>query len=93
MPLIKPVKGILPKFGDNCWCAENSTIVGDVTMGENCTVWFNAVIRGDVNSIVIGNMGQLFIVLIKKLKLPSEIMSQLLIMQLFMVVQLKIMFW
>lgn len=55
MPLIKPVKGISPKFGENCWFAENSTIVGDVTMGENCTVWFNAVIRGDVNSVVIGN--------------------------------------
>jgi gamma-carbonic anhydrase len=55
MPLIKPVKGILPKFGDNCWCAENSTIVGDVTMGDNCTIWFNAVVRGDVNSIIIGN--------------------------------------
>jgi gamma-carbonic anhydrase len=55
MPLIKPVKGISPTFGSNCWLAENATIVGDVVMGENCTVWFNAVVRGDVNSIIIGN--------------------------------------
>lgn len=54
MPLIIPVRGTHPKFGENCWFAENSTIVGDVVMGENCTVWFNAVIRGDVNSIRIG---------------------------------------
>lgn len=55
MALIKSVKGIAPKFGVNCWLAENSTVVGDVTIGENCTIWFNAVIRGDVNSVVIGN--------------------------------------
>lgn len=55
MPLIKPVKGILPTFGEHCWLAENATVVGDVTMGKNCTVWFNAVVRGDVNSIVIGD--------------------------------------
>jgi carbonic anhydrase/acetyltransferase-like protein (isoleucine patch superfamily) len=55
MSLIKPVKGISPKFGENCWFAENSTIVGDVTMGDNCTIWFNAVVRGDVNSIIIGH--------------------------------------
>ncbi|MCE7042271.1 gamma carbonic anhydrase family protein [Dyadobacter sp. CY312] len=54
MPLIKSVRGKHPVFGKNCWFAENATIVGDVEMGENCTVWFNAVIRGDVNSIRIG---------------------------------------
>jgi carbonic anhydrase/acetyltransferase-like protein (isoleucine patch superfamily) len=53
--LIKPVKGISPKFGSNCYLAENSTIVGDVVMGNDCSVWFNAVLRGDVNFIRLGN--------------------------------------
>lgn len=55
MPVILPVKGVLPEWGDNCFIAPNATIVGDVVMGKNCSVWFNAVIRGDVNSITIGN--------------------------------------
>lgn len=55
MPIIKPVKGIHPVFGDNCFVAENATIVGEVTMGNDCSIWFNAVMRGDVNSIVMGN--------------------------------------
>ena len=55
MPLILPVKGIYPKFGKNNFIAENATIVGDVTMGDDCSVWFQAVVRGDVNSIKIGN--------------------------------------
>jgi carbonic anhydrase/acetyltransferase-like protein (isoleucine patch superfamily) len=55
MALIKSVRGIHPQFGDNCWFADNATIIGDVTMGTDCTVWFNAVVRGDVNSIRIGN--------------------------------------
>lgn len=55
MALIKPVKGISPVFGKNYWFADNATIVGDVVMGDDCTVWFNAVIRGDVNAIRIGN--------------------------------------
>ena len=55
MALIKPVKGILPKFGVDCYLAENATVVGDVVMGDNCSVWFNAVVRGDVNSIRMGN--------------------------------------
>ena len=55
MALIRPVKGIDPKFGKNCFLAENATIVGDVEMGDDCSVWFNAVIRGDVNSIRMGN--------------------------------------
>jgi carbonic anhydrase/acetyltransferase-like protein (isoleucine patch superfamily) len=55
MALIKSVRGIHPQFGENCWFADNATIVGEVTMGRNCTVWFNAVIRGDVNSITIGD--------------------------------------
>src|SRR4051812_26785205 len=55
MPVILPVKNIKPKFGNNCFLAENATVVGEVTMGDDCSVWFNAVVRGDVNSIAIGN--------------------------------------
>ena len=55
MPLILPVKGVLPVFGDNCFLATNATIVGDVTMGDDGSVWFNEFVRGDVNSIHIGN--------------------------------------
>jgi len=55
MALIKAVRGKSPVFGANCWLAENSTIVGEVEMGDNCSVWFNTVIRGDVNYIKIGN--------------------------------------
>lgn len=53
--LIKEVNGKFPKIPNDCYIAENATIVGDVILGSNCSVWFNAVIRGDVNSIVIGN--------------------------------------
>ncbi len=55
MALILPVKGISPTMGQDCYLAPNATIVGDVCMGDFCSVWFNAVIRGDVNSIKIGN--------------------------------------
>lgn len=55
MSIILPVKGIHPKWGEKCFIAPNATIVGEVVMGNNCSVWFNAVIRGDVNSITIGN--------------------------------------
>lgn len=55
MPYILPVKGVMPKMGNDCFIAPNATIVGDVIMGDGCSVWFNAVIRGDVNSIRIGN--------------------------------------
>lgn len=55
MPVLLPVKGIAPEIKENCFLAPNATIVGDVVMGDNCSVWFNAVIRGDVNSIRIGN--------------------------------------
>jgi carbonic anhydrase/acetyltransferase-like protein (isoleucine patch superfamily) len=47
--------GNTPVFGSNCYLAENATVVGDVVMGDQCSVWFNAVVRGDVNSIRIGN--------------------------------------
>jgi carbonic anhydrase/acetyltransferase-like protein (isoleucine patch superfamily) len=55
MALILPVKGIEPKIGKNCYLAENATVVGDVTMGDDCSVWFTAVVRGDVHYIKIGN--------------------------------------
>ncbi|MBX3238497.1 MAG: gamma carbonic anhydrase family protein [Chitinophagaceae bacterium] len=55
MALILPVKDVLPTFGNNCFLAPNATIVGDVVTGDDCSVWFNAVVRGDVNSIRIGN--------------------------------------
>jgi len=55
MPVILPVKDKSPIWGSDCFIAPNATIVGDVVMGDNCSVWFNAVIRGDVNCIKIGN--------------------------------------
>ncbi|MEJ7827441.1 MAG: gamma carbonic anhydrase family protein [Segetibacter sp.] len=55
MALILPVNNLSPKFGNNCFIAPNATIVGDVTMGDDCSVWFNSVIRGDVNCIKIGS--------------------------------------
>ncbi len=55
MGLILPVKGISPVLGEDNWVAPNATIVGDVQTGKQCTIWFNAVVRGDVNSIRIGN--------------------------------------
>jgi len=55
MPLILPVEGKLPVFGENCFTAENATIVGDVVCGDECSFWFNSVVRGDVHSIRLGN--------------------------------------
>lgn len=55
MALIKSVRGFTPVFGENCYLAENATVIGDVIMGNDCSAWFNTVIRGDVNSIRIGN--------------------------------------
>lgn len=55
MPIIKPVNGIYPQIPNDCFIAENATIVGEVTMGNQCSVWFNAVIRGDVHYIKMGN--------------------------------------
>ncbi len=55
MPVILPVKGVSPTFGNDCFIAENATIVGDVVCGDQCSFWFTAVVRGDVNSIRMGN--------------------------------------
>ncbi|MDW7691854.1 gamma carbonic anhydrase family protein [Flammeovirgaceae bacterium SG7u.111] len=55
MALIKKVKGVAPTFGKDVFLADNATIIGDVIIGDECTIWFNAVVRGDVHSIRIGN--------------------------------------
>ncbi len=55
MAIIKSVRGYTPQFGTNCFLAETAVVVGEVTMGRNCTVWYNAVVRGDVHSITIGD--------------------------------------
>lgn len=55
MALVKSIRGFTPKIGEDCYMAENATIIGDVIVGDNCSIWFNAVLRGDVNSIRIGN--------------------------------------
>ncbi len=55
MALIKSVRGFTPKIGENCYLADNCTIIGDVTIGKDCSIWFNAVLRGDVNPIKIGD--------------------------------------
>jgi carbonic anhydrase/acetyltransferase-like protein (isoleucine patch superfamily) len=55
MPIILPVNGISPQFGKNCFIAPNATVVGDVITGDDCSFWFNAVVRGDVNFIRLGN--------------------------------------
>lgn len=55
MALVKSIKGKNPVWGSDCYLAENATIVGDVTLGDECSVWFNAVVRGDVHYIKIGN--------------------------------------
>ena len=55
MGIIKSVRGFTPKMGENCYLADNATIIGDVQMGDDCSIWFGAVLRGDVNPIRIGN--------------------------------------
>jgi carbonic anhydrase/acetyltransferase-like protein (isoleucine patch superfamily) len=55
MPVILSVEAKSPQFGNNCFIAPNATLVGDVVMGDDCSIWFNAVVRGDVNFIKIGN--------------------------------------
>jgi carbonic anhydrase/acetyltransferase-like protein (isoleucine patch superfamily) len=55
MSLIKTLLGKTPVFGNDCWLAETATVIGDVIMGSQCTIWYNAVLRGDVNEIRLGN--------------------------------------
>lgn len=55
MALVKSVRGFTPQIGENSYLAENATIIGDVVIGRDCSIWYNAVLRGDVNSIRIGD--------------------------------------
>ena len=55
MALIKELNGFIPKIGDNCFVAETAAVVGDVTIGNDCSIWYGAVLRGDVNTIKIGD--------------------------------------
>lgn len=55
MAIIKSVRGFTPEIGDNCYLADNAVVIGDVVMGRDCSIWFGTVLRGDVNSIRIGN--------------------------------------
>lgn len=55
MALIKSVRGFTPKIGKDCFLADNATIIGDTTIGDGCSIWFGTVLRGDVNTITIGN--------------------------------------
>lgn len=55
MALVLPVEGKYPRLGRHCFVAPNATLVGDVVTGDDCSIWFNAVVRGDVNFIRIGN--------------------------------------
>ena len=55
MAFIRDLKGKSPQFGENCFLAENAAIIGDVEMGDDCSIWYSAVLRGDVHSIRLGN--------------------------------------
>ena len=55
MAIIRPLHNIYPVFGKNCFLADNAAIIGDVIMGDDCSVWWSAVVRGDVNAIRIGD--------------------------------------
>ncbi len=55
MAIVKSIKGISPRMGENCFLAENATLLGDIEMGDDCSIWYSAVIRGDVNSVRMGN--------------------------------------
>ena len=59
MAIIRELNGIAPKMGKNCFIAENAAIIGDVTMGDDCSIWYSAVLRGDVNTIKIGDRGNI----------------------------------
>ncbi|MEJ0057468.1 MAG: gamma carbonic anhydrase family protein [Bacteroidota bacterium] len=55
MAIIKSLRGFTPQFGNDCFLADTAVVVGEVKMGNNCTIWFNAIVRGDVHSITIGD--------------------------------------
>ena len=53
--MIRELRGFTPKIGKNCFIAENASIIGDVTIGDDCSIWYSVVLRGDVNTIKIGD--------------------------------------
>ena len=55
MAIIKEINGVVPQMGENCFLAETAVVIGDVKMGDDCSIWYGTVLRGDVNSISIGN--------------------------------------
>ncbi len=55
MAIVRNLRGFTPKMGKNCFLAETAAVIGDVTMGDDCSIWYGAVLRGDVNTITIGN--------------------------------------
>lgn len=55
MALIKELRGFIPKIGEDCFLAENATLIGNITMGNQCSIWYGAVLRGDVNAIILGD--------------------------------------
>jgi carbonic anhydrase/acetyltransferase-like protein (isoleucine patch superfamily) len=55
MAIVRELNGITPIMGDNCFLAETAVIIGDVKMGDDCSIWYGSVLRGDVNSITLGN--------------------------------------
>ena len=55
MAIVRELRGITPRIGENCFLAETAAVIGDTTMGDNCSIWYSAVLRGDVNTIVLGN--------------------------------------
>jgi carbonic anhydrase/acetyltransferase-like protein (isoleucine patch superfamily) len=55
MALVRAIKGVGPRMGENCFLAENATLIGDIEMGNDCSIWYSAVIRGDVNKVRMGN--------------------------------------
>ncbi len=55
MAIIRTLRGKTPKMGENCFLAETAAVLGDVTMGDDCSIWYGAVLRGDVNTITLGN--------------------------------------
>lgn len=55
MAIIRELRGKTPQIGENCFLAENAVLLGDVTMGDDCSIWYGTVLRGDVNTIKLGN--------------------------------------
>ena len=72
MALIKEVRGHTPVIGENTFLAETAVILGDVTIGRDCSIWYNAVLRGDVNKIVIGDRTEVDVNLVPDAKHPSQ---------------------